>query len=245
MMMAMSSIFVSQFEGKDHGRELGAAVPQELCAGGVACASEPSAEACEQLDRVAQVFGRGEAARAGESGEHAQFDVGEQHLGGQLGHLTTRARDPIGPAFALWGRAATGHFESEVDGEWRHLLGGVMLTHSTGEGAYRPNTEAGKDAGRVESDLTGLYPYARADLNRRVSAWGLAGAAGGNIALKREGGRTMETGLSMTTGVSMHAMTRNVPPHTPQCSMSMRKTRLSRCIQLMGARRNAWGSRAE
>ena len=40
--------------------------------------------------------------------------------------------------------------------------------------------------------------------------------------------------LSMTSGVSMHAMTRNVPPHTPQCSMSMRKTRLSRCIQLMG-----------
>ena len=36
----------------------------------------------------------------------------------------------------------------------------------------------------------------------------------------------------------MHAMTRNVPPHMPQCSMSMWKTRLSRCIQLMGARRD-------
>ena len=45
-------------------------------------------------------------------------------------------------------------------------------------------------------------------------------------------------------GVSMHAMTRNVPPHTPQCSTSMWKTRLSRCIQLMGAGRVAWGSRA-
>ena len=30
----------------------------------------------------------------------------------------------------------------------------------------------------------------------------------------------------MTSGVSMHAMTRNVPPHTPQCSMSMWKTSL-------------------
>ena len=40
----------------------------------------------------------------------------------------------------------------------------------------------------------------------------------------------------------MHAMTRNVPPHTPQRSMSMWKTRLSRCIQLMGARRDAGGS---
>ena len=42
--------------------------------------------------------------------------------------------------------------------------------------------------------------------------------------------------VSMSSGVSMHAMTRNVPPHMPQCSMSMRNTRLSRCIQLMGAR---------
>ena len=32
----------------------------------------------------------------------------------------------------------------------------------------------------------------------------------------------------------MHAMTRSVPPHTGQCLMSMWKTRLSRCIQLMG-----------
>ena len=39
----------------------------------------------------------------------------------------------------------------------------------------------------------------------------------------------------MSAGISMHAMTRNVPPHTPQCSMSMWKTRLSRCIQRMGA----------
>ena len=40
-------------------------------------------------------------------------------------------------------------------------------------------------------------------------------------------------------GVSMHAMTRNVAPHTPPCSMSMWKTRLSRCIQLMDAGRDA------
>ena len=38
-------------------------------------------------------------------------------------------------------------------------------------------------------------------------------------------------------------MTRNVPPHTPQCSMSMWKTRLSRCIQAMGA--GAWNEGGE
>ena len=42
----------------------------------------------------------------------------------------------------------------------------------------------------------------------------------------------------------MHAMTRNVPPHTPQCSISMWKTRLSRCIQRMGVRRRMFGHRA-
>ena len=45
-------------------------------------------------------------------------------------------------------------------------------------------------------------------------------------------------------GVSMQAMTRSVPPpHTPQCSMPMWKTRLRRCIQFMGGG-GAWGSRA-
>ena len=38
-------------------------------------------------------------------------------------------------------------------------------------------------------------------------------------------------------GASMQAMTRNVAPHTAQCSMSMWKTRSRRCIQLMGGRR--------
>ena len=39
---------------------------------------------------------------------------------------------------------------------------------------------------------------------------------------------------SMRWGASMHAMTRSVPPHTGQCSTSKWKTRLRRCIQLMG-----------
>ena len=52
-----SSVFVAQFEDEGHGRELGIAVPQELRTGGVACTSKPPAEACEQLDRLAQVLG--------------------------------------------------------------------------------------------------------------------------------------------------------------------------------------------
>ena len=39
----------------------------------------------------------------------------------------------------------------------------------------------------------------------------------------------------MTLGSSMHAMTRSLPPHLGQVSMSMEKTRFSRRIQLIGA----------
>ena len=57
-MRVRSSVFVAQFEGKDHGRELVIAVPQELCAGRVAGAAKPPAEACEQIDRFTEVLGR-------------------------------------------------------------------------------------------------------------------------------------------------------------------------------------------
>ena len=40
----------------------------------------------------------------------------------------------------------------------------------------------------------------------------------------------------MTSGFSMQAMTRSVPPHVGQVSMSMAKTRFGRCVQVMGAR---------
>ena len=40
----------------------------------------------------------------------------------------------------------------------------------------------------------------------------------------------------MTSGFSMQAMTRSVPPHLGQVSMSMAKTRFRRCIGVMGAR---------
>ena len=45
-----------------------------------------------------------------------------------------------------------------------------------------------------------MYPYARIDINERVSAWGLAGAGSGTITLKRDAGRAMKTDLSMRMG---------------------------------------------
>ena len=131
-------------------------------------------------------------------------------------HLRSGGEEGAGPAFTTWGRVATGGFDAEVDdvkldgdvttgmigfdAEWQRLLAGVMLSQSTGDGSYRLDPAKGDDAGTVESDLTGVYPYARIDLNDRVSAWGLAGAGSGTITLQRDGGRAMKTDLSMRMG---------------------------------------------
>ena len=86
------------------------------------------------------------------------------------------------------------------DAEWARILAGVMFSHSTGEGDYGPSAESGARAGRVESSLTGVYPYARVALNARVSAWALAGAASGELTLKQEGGAPMPAGITMRMG---------------------------------------------
>ena len=97
-----------------------------------------------------------------------------------------------GPAFTAWGRVSTGGFDAEedditidgdvttglvgFDAEWERALAGIMLSQSSGDGAYR-----GDDAGTVENSLTGVYPYARIDLNAKVSAWALAGVGSGEL----------------------------------------------------------------
>ena len=121
-----------------------------------------------------------------------------------------------GPAFTAWGHVATGAFEAEEDGvtmdgevttglvgfdaEWERALAGVMLSQSTGDGSYQLDPAHGSDAGTVESSLTGVYPYARVDLNARVSAWALAGAGSGELTLHQEGGKSMPTDISMRMG---------------------------------------------
>ena len=121
-----------------------------------------------------------------------------------------------GAAFTAWGRVATGGFEAEeddvtmdgdvttglvgFDAEWERALAGIMFSQSTGDGSYRLDPAKGDDAGTVESSLTGVYPYARFDLNARVSAWALAGVGSGELTLHQKGKKAMPTDISMRMG---------------------------------------------
>ena len=132
-------------------------------------------------------------------------------------HLSSRGEDAAGgPAFTAWGQVGTGGFEAEeddvtlegdvtsgivgFDAEWERGLAGIMLSQSRGTGSYRLAPEVGTSAGEVESDMTGIYPYASMRLNERVSAWVLAGTGSGELTLKPEKGKAMPTDISMRMG---------------------------------------------
>ena len=72
---------------------------------------------------------------------------------------------------------------------------GLALAHSSGDGSY-----SGAGSGKVESTLTGLYPYGRYEASERLSLWGIAGYGAGTLALTPEGGTAVETDTDMTMG---------------------------------------------
>ena len=86
------------------------------------------------------------------------------------------------------------------DAQWERALAGIMFSQSEGDGAYGLDPAKGEDAGTVESSLTGVYPYARVDLNAKVSAWALAGAGSGELTLHQDGEKAMPTDISLRMG---------------------------------------------
>ena len=143
--------------------------------------------------------------------------TGRQLLLGSAFHLSNAGEGPAaGPALTAWGRVTTGGFSAEeddvtmdgdvttgmvgFDAEWERLLAGVMLSQSEGEGSYKLDASEGDDEGTVESSMMGVYPYARLELNAKVSAWALAGAGSGELTLHQEDGEKMSTDLSMRMG---------------------------------------------
>ena len=143
----------------------------------------------------------------------------EELLLGSRFHLSTGGGESGEAELTAWGQVATGGFDAEQDGltldgevttgvlgadaKWGQLLAGVMLSQSRGEGGYQavagPGSDGDGDEGKVESSLTGVYPYLEARLNERVSAWGLVGVGAGELTLRREN-EVLETELGMRMG---------------------------------------------
>ena len=201
------------------GQRLEGGTASHVTVGGIPLTGAPGAVPEAESD---DPFGLPDWATRAQREESAQSLTADDLLLGSAFHLSSQRGQGAGAAYTAWGRVATSGFEAEVDGgtmdddmtmdgdvtsglvgfdaEWERVLAGVMLSHSTGEGGYRLSAESGGRAGRVESSLTGVYPYARVALNARVSAWALAGTASGELTLKEEGGKPMPTDITMRMG---------------------------------------------
>ncbi len=116
-------------------------------------------------------------------------------LGGSAFNLTRQSGSGLK---SVWGRGAVTQFDAReadarLDGRVASvLLGadfvqdgqtlGILLSHSRGKGGYQ-----GKNTGdRLEADLTGAYPYARYEVNERLSLWGVAGYGEGDLERTRD-----------------------------------------------------------
>ena len=141
--------------------------------------------------------------------------TGEQLLHDSAFSVSSGSAGPGGPTLAAWGHVATSRFdgvEDEVTLEGRvttgllgaeverdQVLAGLILAHSRGDGRFEGQHDI---AGEYETSLTGLYPYARVDLNEGVAAWVLAGGGFGRFTLRSEGHTAIETDMSMRMGAA-------------------------------------------
>ena len=147
----------------------------------------------------------------GEADENVGFQsravTAQDWLGGTSFALTGGSAE--GGFGALWGRGANSGFDGRegeltLDGEVTSamvgadfsadaLLGGLMVSHSRGEGEYR--SPAG--GGEVSSTLTGVYPYGRYRVNERLFVWGVLGYGEGGLTLTPDERAPIEAGMDL------------------------------------------------
>ena len=194
------------------GRTVG--VEMTLAGQPLAGASPEEIEALEEraAERRLEAFAerlKGVTGDEDEAGNDERALTGRDFLTGTAFTLTAGTAE--GGYGAVWGRGAVSSFDGR-EGELRlegevtsAMLGadftrdaatlGLMLAHSRGEGSYQ-----GEGEGEVSSTLTGLYPYGRYELSRRVSVWGVAGYGQGRLTLTPEGQDPLETDMRLVMG---------------------------------------------
>ena len=194
------------------GQRLESGAGSHVTVGGISLIGEPG-EVPEEND---DPFGLPKWAKGTQREESEQSLTANDLLLGSAFHLSSGGGQGGGAAYTAWGRVARNGFEAEVDdvtmdgdvttgligfdAEWERLLAGVMLSQSSGEGSYHLGAENGGRTGTVESSLTGIYPYARLELNRQVSAWALAGMGSGDLTLQHDDDKAMPTDITMRMG---------------------------------------------
>ena len=132
-------------------------------------------------------------------------------------HLSSRSVQGGGPAFTVWGRVATGGFETEEDGvtmdgdvttglvgfdaEWERALAGVMLSQSEGEGSYRLGPCEGQRRRERGKLAHRRLPVRKPRAERACVGVGARGGVGsGELTLHQEVGKPMPTDFSMRMG---------------------------------------------
>ena len=194
------------------GRSAG--VEMTLAGQPLAGASPEEIEALEEREAEKRLEAFAERLK-GVTGDEDEAGNDERALTGRdfltASAFTLTAGTAEGGYGAVWGRGAASRFdgregELSLEGEVTSvMLGadftrelatlGLALTHSRGEGSYQ-----GEGEGEVSSTLTGLYPYGRYELSRRVSVWGIAGYGEGALTLTPEGQDPLETDMNLMMG---------------------------------------------
>ena len=175
------------------------------------------AEAKARLEALTE-FLRGGDGEDDEREAQARGMTGSELALGSSFHLAAGGGEAGGPAFAAWGRFATGGFEASVDGvdlsgevttallgadvAGERWLGGVALSRSEGEGPFTLTGERAstRRSGTVESTLTALHPYGRVAVNERVDVWGVAGYGSGELTVDEDGGAPLSADMTYRMG---------------------------------------------
>ena len=127
------------------------------------------------------------------------------------GHASVAGFDGREDALTLDGEVTTGFLGADWAAE--RWTAGLALGHSAGTGGYRDGAceesapaegaQSGACGGRIEAELTGLYPYAGLDVTERVSVWLAGGHGAGELTVipdGPDGSGAIGTDLSMRMG---------------------------------------------
>ena len=131
--------------------------------------------------------------------------------------------DPHAPRWAVWGRGDYGTFAGHPDGMrydgemrtgWLGIdaragawVAGLAVSHGTGEADYGLD---GGETGRLETELTAVYPYGRLTVSEGLELRGVLGAGWGEARHRLED-ETEETG-DLTMRMASLGLRHDLPP---------------------------------